>query len=290
MTQPDVYLLGRSKAEELRLKRQIADLAPLSDPQLAAVGIRAGERVLDLGCGPGGVLHLLGKRVGPTGYVLGLDRSPHFVGFARRFAADLGLTQVEVREGDAYDTGLPRASFDGAHMRLVLVNVPKPELIVREMVSLVRPGGWVASFEADLEAAVLDPPSAEFDRLRRAYFENARSQGIDLFVGRRTHRLFREAGLTDIAVDVAIQSYPPGHSRRPTFRDFIINVRDQLIAGDFISAEDLERDLSAYERQLADPYVVATSSLYFRLHGRVPAQSRAEKSSPRTASPLGYLD
>ncbi len=50
-----------------------------------------------------------------------------------------GLTQVEVREGDAYDTGLPRGSFDGGQMRLVLVNVPKAELIVRELVSLVRP-------------------------------------------------------------------------------------------------------------------------------------------------------
>lgn len=227
--------------------------------------------MVDLGCGPGGVLHLLGKRVGPTGSILGLDRSPHFVDLARQFAVDLGLTQVEVREGDAYDTGLPRASFDGAHMRLVLVNVPKPELIVREMVSLVRPGGWVASFKADLEAGVLDPPSAEYDRLRSAYVENARSQGIDLFIGRRTHRLFREAGLKDIAVDVAVQAHPPGHSRRPIFRDFIVNVRDKLISGGFISSEDLDRDLGAYERQLADPNVITTSALYFRLRGRVPA-------------------
>ena len=84
-------------------------------------------------------------------------------------------------------------------------------------------------------------------------------------------RLFREAGLIDISVDAAIQPHPPGHSRRPIFRDFVVNVREQLIAGGFISAEDLERDLSAYERQLADPHVVATSCLYFRLHGRVPA-------------------
>src|SRR4029077_20838334 len=191
MTQPDIYLLGCGKSEEPRLKRQIADLAPLSDAHLVEVGIKAGERVIDLGCGPGGVLHLLGKRVGPTGCVLGLDSSSHFVELARHFAADLGLTQVEVREGDAYDTGLPRASFDGAHMRLVLVNVPKPELIVREMVSLVRPGGWGGSFEADVEAMGLDPPSAEYIRLRRAYNENARAQGIDLFIGRRTHSLFR---------------------------------------------------------------------------------------------------
>ena len=262
---------GSRKREELRLKRQIADLAPLSDAHLAEVGIKAGERVVDLGLAVQAARFTsLVNEFGLAGSVLGLERSPHFVELARHFAADLGLPQVEVRQGDAYNTGLPRRSFDGAHMRLVLVNVPKPELIVREMVALVRPGGWVASFEADLEAMVLDPPSAEFERLRRAYFENARSQGIDLFVGRRTHRLFRDAGVTDIAVDVAIQSHPPGHSRRPIFRDFINNVRTQLIGGGFLAAEDLERDLSAYERQLADENVVTTSSLFFCLRGRVP--------------------
>ncbi len=143
---------------------------------------------------------------------------------------DLGLTQVEVREGDAYNTGLPRGSFDGGHMRLVLVNVPKPESIVRELVSLVRPGGWVASCEADLAAVhsirrrqsaiAYSPPTAR-----------CHSQSIDLFVGRRTHRMFREAGLTDIDVEVSVRVHPLGHSRRPIFRDFINNVRDKLIDG-----------------------------------------------------------
>lgn len=185
LTQPDVYLLGRGLPEEERLKRQIADLAPDSDAQLEKIGIRPGEKVVDIGCGPGGVLHLLAKRVGPTGSILGIDRSAHFVEQARRFAADLRLTQVEVREGDAYDIGLPRASFDGAHMRLVLVNVPKPELIVRQVLSLVKPGGWVASFEADVLPDTMDPPSPEFKRLRAAYDAHARSQGIDLRTDRR---------------------------------------------------------------------------------------------------------
>ena len=41
----------------------------------------------------------------------------------------------------------------------------------------------------------------EYARLRAAYDAHARSQGIDLRIGRRTHRLFRDAGLTDIDVD-----------------------------------------------------------------------------------------
>jgi len=55
-----------------------------------------------------------------------------------------------------------------AHMRL-LVNVPEPERIVREMVSLVRPGGWVASLEADVLSLVCDPPNREWTCLLDAY-------------------------------------------------------------------------------------------------------------------------
>ncbi len=270
MTQPDHYLLGRGEAEEARLKRQIADLAPDSDAQIERIGIKPGERVLDIGCGPGGVLHLLGKRVGPTGSVLGIERSSHFVSLARRFVADHALPQVEIREGDAYDTGLPRASFDGAHMRLVLVNVPEPERIVREMVSLVRPGGWVASFEADFVAHICDPPLPAWTRLVDAYIAYSAAQGIDLFVGRRTHRLFRAAGVVDIRVDAVVHVYPPGHDRRPILRDFINNVREKLIDGGFIGRRDLERDMAALERHLSNPQVLVTSAIFFRLIGRVP--------------------
>ena len=145
MAQPDHYLLGRGEAEEARLKRQIADLAPDSDAQFEKIGINAGERILDLGCGTGGALHLLSKRVGPTGSVLGIERSPHFVGLARRFVADHALPQVEVREGDAYNTGLPRASFDGAHMRLVLVTYRSLNALSAKWYPLYAPvAGWQA--------------------------------------------------------------------------------------------------------------------------------------------------
>lgn len=271
MTQPDNYLLGRAEAEEERLKRQIANLAPDSDAQFDKIGIKPGQRVVDLGCGPGGVLHLVGKRVGHTGSVLGIERSPHFVELARRFVAGHALTQVEVREGDAYDTGLPRASFDGAHMRLVLVNVPEPERIVREMVSLVRPGGWVASFEADYFAHICDPALPAWTRLLDVYKAYSAAQGIDLFVGRRTHRLFRDAGVVDINVDAVVHVYPPGHDRRPILRDFISNVRDKLVDGGFIGREEIEEDMVALDHHLSNPEVLVTSHMFFRLNGRLPS-------------------
>jgi ubiquinone/menaquinone biosynthesis C-methylase UbiE len=270
MQEGDQYILGRNTEEEARLERQIVDLATDSAAHLDRVGIVPGERVPDMGCGPGGVLHLLAERVGAAGSVLGIERSAHFVEVARRFLGRHGIANVEVREGDGYDTGLPRASFDGAHMRLVLVNVPQPERIVREVVSLVRPGGWVASFEADYVAHLCDPPLPEWSQLLAAFTAYAESQGIDLFVGRRAHRLFREAGLEDISVDAVVHVYPPGHDRRTILRDFVGNTRNQLIDGGFIAAEDYERAVVALEGHLADPSTQVTSHLFYRLHGRVP--------------------
>ncbi|WP_080586162.1 methyltransferase domain-containing protein [Bradyrhizobium elkanii] len=267
---PDSYLLGQSSAEVERLKRQIVMLASDSDAQLDRIGIKNGESVVDLGCGPGGVLHLLAERVGANGKVLGIDRSSQFVQLARRFIGDRGLPQVEVREGDAYDTGLPKASFDGAHMRLLLVNVPEPERIVRELVSLVRPGGWIASFEADYVAHCLDPPPPAWARLLDAYAAYARAQGIDLSVGRHLHRLFRDAGVVDIQVDATINVFPASHERRTFPCGLIGNVRDRVVEGGFISRESLERDIEALEQYLSRPDVQVTSNLFFRLTGRLP--------------------
>lgn len=271
MTDSDSYLLGRTEPEVERLTRQIMTLAPDSTAQLDRIGIEAGEHVLDLGCGPGGVLHLLAERVGKTGSVLGIDRGSQFVELARRFTTDRGLSQVEVREGDAYATGLPKRSFDGAHMRLLLVNVPEPERVVREAVSLVRPGGWVASFEADYVPHCFDPPLPAWGRLLEAYTAHARAQGIDLSVGRRIHRLFRDAGVTDIEVDAIIHVFPAGHERRAFPRSLIDNSRDKLVTGGFIARADLERDFAALESHLSRPDVQVTSNLFFRLTGRMPA-------------------
>jgi SAM-dependent methyltransferase len=271
VSEPDIYLLGRGEAETERLRCQIANLAPDSEAQLDRIGIKPGEHVIDLGCGPGGVLHLLSRRVGSAGSVLGIERSADFVALARRFVADQGLSQVDVRQGDAYDTGLPRGSFDGAHMRLVLVNVPHPEKIVSEMVSLVRPGGWVASFEADFIAHTCDPPLPAWTRLLDAYQAYSAAQGIDLFIGRRTHRLFRDAGVVDLRVDAVEHVYPHGHERRPILRDFINNVRDKLVSGGFIGRAELDNDIKALERHLANPEVLVTSNMFFRLTGRLPA-------------------
>src|SRR5262249_18102197 len=199
-----------------------------------------GARVIELGCGPRGCLDLLSERVGPQGAVVGLELSQEAVQLARQFVAERHLGNVEVLQGDAHATGLPRASFDLATARLVLVNVPEPEQIVTEMVALVRPGGIVALHEADYVSHLCDPPHPAWSRLMQALETYGQENGIDLFIGRRVPRLLREAGLLEVQTHPIIYLHPPGHWRRMILWQFVQNLRERLIAQGVLAAAELD--------------------------------------------------
>jgi SAM-dependent methyltransferase len=229
MAPADDYLLGYRAAEVGRVRGHPQHFAAATGWLLDQLGIAPGWRAIDLGCGPQGVLDLLAERVGADGLVVGLEQHAPTVEQARAWVTERGLANVAVVPGDARATGLPRASFDLAHARLLLVNVPQPEGIVAEMAALVRPGG-VALQEADLVTLVCDPPLAAWERLARVYAAYAREGGIDLQVGRRLPALLRAAGLRDPQVRPVAEVCPPGHPRRALLPHFVENVQDRLLA------------------------------------------------------------
>ena len=77
------YVLGWSAAEQDRLIRQAALLAPLTERLFRAAGIGAGQRVLDIGSGVGDVSMIAAKLVGPSGTVVGVERNADYIARAR---------------------------------------------------------------------------------------------------------------------------------------------------------------------------------------------------------------
>ena len=276
MTQPDQYVLGYRQAEQERLQQQAQQLAHESSWLFDQIPITSGARVVEIGCGPHGCLDLLSERVGPTGHVVGVERSAEAVALARTLVSQRNFRNVDVLEGDARSTGLPRASFDVVTSRLVLVNVPQPEQIVAEAVALVRTGGWVAFHEADYVSHVCDPPSHAWTRLVELLQTYSAMNGIDPMIGRRLPRLLREAGLTDIQVNPIIHVYPPGHGRRNLLLDFSENLSERLVAQNLIGEPELTALKAELSRHLADPDTLVVSHLYFQSWGRRPGSGRSD--------------
>src|SRR5450432_3277519 len=94
------YGSGTGEDELARLEAQGAAMATATRMIFAQAGIRAGLRVLDLGCGAGDVSFVVADLVGPGGSVVGVDRSPGARARARARARPRGLTHGRFAEGD----------------------------------------------------------------------------------------------------------------------------------------------------------------------------------------------
>jgi SAM-dependent methyltransferase len=103
--------------------------------------IRAGETVLDIGCGAGMDLLLAARRVGPTGRAIGVDMTDAMIERARASARAAGLAQVEVRKGDATSLPVESASVDVVISNGVINLVPEKQRAFDEIVRVLKPGG-----------------------------------------------------------------------------------------------------------------------------------------------------
>ena len=272
MSEPDPYLLGYRRAEQERLERQADELAHESAWLFDEIGVRDGWQVVEIGCGPRGCLGLLSPRVGAIGRVIGVELSQEQVERAQRFVADSHLTNVEVLQADARSTGLREGTFDLATARLVLVNVPQPELLVAEMVRLVRPGGVVALHEADSTAQRCYPPHPAQTRLLEVLNTYAEMNGIDRSIGLRVPRMLRESGLVEVRVNPLIHAYPAGHSRRMLVLEFVANARQRILDKALIEEGELNELTAALRLHLEDPETLVVSSLFIQAWGRIPSR------------------
>jgi ubiquinone/menaquinone biosynthesis C-methylase UbiE len=95
------YAFGRGHAEYERLAEQAEIFRPLTERMLRNAGIRAGMRVLDIGCGAGDVSFLVSALVGPEGSVTGVDVDGDAIGVAEQRRAAQGITNISFRHADA---------------------------------------------------------------------------------------------------------------------------------------------------------------------------------------------
>jgi arsenite methyltransferase len=129
-----------------------------------ALDAQPGERILDLGCGPGFYVAELLDEVGPQGAVVGVDASPQMLAVAARRCED--HANVAFHQGDATAPPVPDASFDAALSVQVLEYVEDVQAALARMHRAVRPGGRVVVW--DIDWATVSWHSSDPERMERA--------------------------------------------------------------------------------------------------------------------------
>ena len=108
---------------------------------LAFSGVKEGDTVLDLGSGAGFDLILAAKKVGPGGYVIGVDMTGAMVEKARENIRAEGLANVEVRYGLIEQLPVESASVDWLISNCVINLSPEKSRVFSEIQRVLKPGG-----------------------------------------------------------------------------------------------------------------------------------------------------
>lgn len=162
--------------------------------------IRAGETVVDLGCGAGADLCIAALLVGAAGRVIGIDITTAMVERARKSVALVGARNVEIREADMTRLPVDDGSVDVAIANGSINISSRKECVLREIFRVLRPGGRLQFADmvrdctaeeggndggeswADCVAGTLSPERL-LDLLQKAGFESAE---VVSFTGYRT--------------------------------------------------------------------------------------------------------
>ena len=155
----------------------------------ALAGLRAGERVLDLGSGGGIDCFLAAQQVGDTGHVIGLDMTPDMLSLARQNQAKLGLPNVEFIQGELEDMPLPDSSVDVIISNCVVCLSPDKDAVFRESFRVLVPGGRIHL--SDVMSLTPEGPNRTDSQAWVSCIAGAEHQ--EVYLGR-----LRGAGFTDI--------------------------------------------------------------------------------------------
>ena len=133
---------------------------------LAALDLKPGEDVLDIGSGPGFLAREMSAEVGPDGSVTGVDPSQDMLSIARTALAPADSASAEFRAGEAIALPCAEASFDVVTSTQVYEYVDDVPAALTEAWRVLRPGGRLLVLDTDWGSIVWR--SSDDDRMRRA--------------------------------------------------------------------------------------------------------------------------
>ncbi|RKH72349.1 methyltransferase domain-containing protein [Corallococcus aberystwythensis] len=220
---------------------------------LRRTGLKPGDRVLDAGCGPGGIAELMAELVGEGGHVTGVDLHEGRVAEAK--ARNAHRPHLTFFQGDVRTTGLPPDAFDYAWSQYVFEYLPDRHAALAELIRVTRPGGRVVVSDIDGLGFQNWPFPERLHAGMQRMVEALASRGFDLHVGRKVFSDFRRAGLANVRVHLVPFYLAAGAAEDRLVRDWKTRFEALAPVGAavFGSQEAYQSHCDDFLAMLADP-------------------------------------
>jgi len=245
---PYILATGEKAVSRLDLLERI--FGPATRELLSAAGLSSGMRVAEIGCGIGLTARWVSTQVRPGGSVAGVDSSAEQLRIGEKSAAEAGFTNLSFCEGSAYETGLPRDSFDLVYSRFLLCHVADPARALAEMSSLLKRGGILVCEDHDDGGIFTEPATQAYKRLVEISGAVSRSHSLDSYIGLKLPRLFGELGLGQLEVKVNQIALVRGEEKR-LWELTLREAAPAILASEASTAEELD-DICEEIRKIAE--------------------------------------
>lgn len=234
---PEPYVLGRTGREYERQIIQASVWEQTTRQALQQVGLRAGHRAIDVGCGPCDVMRLMREFVGAEGEITGMDIDAQLAEFAlpglRQFgASNFHFIEHDVTCNDAAAARLDRqlaGSQDLVFARLLLFHLRDQQAALSRLWQWVRPGGVLLVMDYDTTVVRCDPQIPAIERALRIANDTFRRAGRDLETGTRMLSLFA-SGAPGVPDGAAVSSViRPAQPSTHMLRELLWSLRPQIL-------------------------------------------------------------
>lgn len=234
--------------------------------------LEGGQRLLDVGCGPGTITVDLARLVAP-GEVVGLDVAQEVVDRAEEHRREQGVGSVSFARGDVYDLDLPDASFDVVHAHQVLQHLTDPIRALVELRRVLKPGGLLAVRDSDYGSFTWAPADARLDRWLALYHSVTRHNEAEADAGRFLLGWVQRAGFSEVRAGSSTWTFADPESRTwwcDLWADRIVAsaFAEQAMAYGLATKDDLE-DLARGFREWA----AHDDGFFVLVHGEVLARA-----------------
>ncbi len=196
------YLLDQADSERERERLSLLEKVydPLATAWISEIGLTAGDKCLEIGFGKGSMLRWLASTICPEGTVVGIDIDP-------RFVDDIDNPIIEICRGNILEGGLESLGCDLAYARFLFEHLDDPQTGLKNLVSAVRPGGWVFVIATDFSSFQASDSSHEnAARFNETWTKQKtileETNLMDCAFGPKVPGFFRELGLVDIRHDI----------------------------------------------------------------------------------------